>query len=63
MILQWHTDDIICLFLDTGATITTAINVLFEHGVKEENIIILTLFCTPEGEKKFKHFTLRFTEP
>jgi uracil phosphoribosyltransferase len=35
---------------DTGATVTTAINVLSEHGVKEENIIILTLFCTPEGE-------------
>ncbi|KAK3747264.1 hypothetical protein QZH41_009621 [Actinostola sp. cb2023] len=37
---------------ETGATVVTAIEVLFEHGVKEENIILLTLFCTPCGELK-----------
>ncbi|EDO44681.1 predicted protein [Nematostella vectensis] len=35
--------------LNTGATVIAALNVLIEHEVKEENIIILTVFATPEG--------------
>ena len=37
-------------FLDSGATIIEAVKVLFEHGVKEENIIFLNLFATPHGK-------------
>ena len=33
----------------TGNTMIKAIDVLQQHGVKEENIIVLNLFCTPQG--------------
>ena len=31
----------------------TAIRVLLEHGVKEENILLLNVFATPKGECSF----------
>lgn len=37
---------------DSGATVITAIRVLVEHGVKEENILLLNVFATPNGEYK-----------
>jgi len=37
--------------MSSGNTITKALDVLEEHGVKEENIIILNLFSTPKGLK------------
>ena len=33
----------------TGNTVVRAVNVLQEHGVLEENIIVLNLFSTPSG--------------
>ena len=35
---------------DSGATVITAVRVLLEHGVKEENILLLNVFATPKGE-------------
>lgn len=35
---------------DSGATVITAVKVLLEHGVKEENILLLNVFATPKGE-------------
>ncbi|XP_078375196.1 uracil phosphoribosyltransferase homolog isoform X2 [Oculina patagonica] len=35
--------------LNSGATVITAIRVLLEHGVKEENILLLNVFATPKG--------------
>jgi len=35
---------------DSGATVITAVRVLLEHGVKEENILPLNVFATPKGE-------------
>lgn len=35
--------------LSTGNTIVKAVEILKEHRVKEENIILLNLFCTPTG--------------
>ena len=41
----------ICLyFIDSGNTVTTAIDVLIDSGVEEENVIILTLFATYTGK-------------
>lgn len=37
--------------MSTGNTVIKAIDVLQQHGVKEENIIVLNLFCTPQGVK------------
>jgi uracil phosphoribosyltransferase len=37
------------VFADTGNTVVKAVNVLMEHEVSEENIILLNLFCTPQG--------------
>lgn len=39
------------MFAGTGNTVIQAVNVLQEHGVQEENIIVLNLFCTPAGKK------------
>lgn len=33
--------------MSTGNTVTQAINVLKDHGVKEDCIILSNLFCTP----------------
>lgn len=33
--------------MSTGNTVTQAVNVLKEHGVKEDCIILSNLFCTP----------------
>lgn len=33
--------------MSTGNTVSKAVNVLKEHGVKEECIILSNLFCTP----------------
>jgi uracil phosphoribosyltransferase len=35
----------------SGTTVNLAINVLKEHGVSLSNIILLTLFATPNGIK------------
>lgn len=37
--------------LSSGSTVLKAIEVLNDHNVPEENIILLTLFITPEGAK------------
>lgn len=39
------------LLTDSGVTVITAIRVLLEHGVKEENILLLNVFATPNGVK------------
>lgn len=33
--------------MSTGNTVTQAVKVLIEHGVKEDCIILSNLFCTP----------------
>ncbi|XP_068698272.1 uracil phosphoribosyltransferase homolog [Montipora capricornis] len=35
--------------LNSGATVTAAMRVLLDHGVKEENILLLNVFATPKG--------------
>nr|CAI5852042.1 unnamed protein product [Callosobruchus analis] len=35
--------------MSTGNTVSKAVNVLLEHGVKEECIILSNLFCTPQA--------------
>ncbi|KAF7287069.1 uracil phosphoribosyltransferase krishah isoform X1 [Rhynchophorus ferrugineus] len=35
--------------MSTGNTVSKAINVLKEHGVKEDSIILSNLFCTPQA--------------
>lgn len=35
--------------MSTGNTVSKAINVLKEHGVKEECVILSNLFCTPQA--------------
>lgn len=35
---------------DSGATVITAIKVLLDHGVTQENILLLNVFATPNGE-------------
>lgn len=40
------------LLTDSGATIITAIKVLLDHGVKQENILLLNVFATPNGVKQ-----------
>ncbi|XP_026461668.1 uracil phosphoribosyltransferase homolog [Ctenocephalides felis] len=37
--------------MSTGNTVTQAVNVLKEHGVNEECIILSNLFCTPAAAK------------
>ncbi|XP_065907443.1 uracil phosphoribosyltransferase homolog [Dysidea avara] len=37
--------------LETGGTVSKAINTLKEHGVRVEKIILVTLFATPQGIK------------
>ncbi|XP_005109681.1 uracil phosphoribosyltransferase homolog [Aplysia californica] len=36
----------------TGNTVVKAVRILAMHNVKQENIILLNLFCTPHGAKK-----------
>lgn len=36
-------------FADSGNTVIKAVQVLKDHHVKEENIILLNLFVTPQG--------------
>ncbi|EGC34634.1 uracil phosphoribosyltransferase [Dictyostelium purpureum] len=40
--------------LATGGTVTQAIEVLLERGVKEENIVFINLVAAPEGIKYFQ---------
>ncbi|XP_027044061.1 uracil phosphoribosyltransferase homolog isoform X1 [Pocillopora verrucosa] len=40
------------LLTDSGATVITAIKVLLDHGVKQENILLLNVFATPNGVKQ-----------
>ena len=43
--------DLLYLFsTETGKTVSTAISSLWEHGVRVEKIILVTLFATPQGE-------------
>lgn len=35
--------------MSTGNTVSKAVNVLKEHGVKEECIVLSNLFCTPQA--------------
>lgn len=35
--------------MSTGNTVSKAVTVLKEHGVKEECIIMSNLFCTPQA--------------
>lgn len=37
--------------MSTGNTVVQAVNVLKEHGVQEECIILSNLFCTPAAAK------------
>lgn len=37
--------------MSTGNTVIKAVSVLKDHGVKEENIFLLNLFCTPHGAR------------
>ena len=37
------------IFVDSGSTVSTAIDVLIDSGVEEKNIIVLTLFATYNG--------------
>jgi len=37
--------------MSTGNTMIKAVNVLKEHKVREENIIVLNLFCTPQAAR------------
>lgn len=52
--------------MSTGNTVIQAVNVLQEHGVQEENIIVLNLFCTPAGVnsviKSFPHMKILTSE-
>lgn len=38
-------------FLGSGNTVIKAVNVLQEHAVEEENIILLNLFSTPSAAR------------
>mgnify|MGYP001796157535 FL=1 len=44
--------DTVCLDCVTGSgnTVIKAIEVLQEHGVSVENVLLVSLFCTPYGE-------------
>lgn len=46
----------------TGNTVVKAVNALREAWVLEENIYIITLFITPEGQSPFSHCTLFLQE-
>ncbi|XP_015792927.1 uracil phosphoribosyltransferase homolog isoform X2 [Tetranychus urticae] len=52
--------------MSTGNTVIKAVNVLKEHNVKESNIILLNLFCTPSAvsvvTKAFPSMTVHTTE-
>lgn len=37
--------------MSTGNTVVQAVNVLKEHGVQEDCIILSNLFCTPAAAK------------
>ncbi|KAL3197740.1 hypothetical protein MRX96_044755 [Rhipicephalus microplus] len=37
--------------MSTGNTVNKAVEVLKDHGVQEENIFLLNLFCTPHAAK------------
>lgn len=43
--------------MSTGNTIIKAVQILKEHRVKEENVILLNLFCTPTGNFKINLLT------
>ena len=41
-------------FIASGLTVILAIKVLKDHGVSENNIILLCLFATPSGKSELK---------
>ncbi|XP_029843341.2 uracil phosphoribosyltransferase homolog [Ixodes scapularis] len=41
--------------MSTGNTVIKSVRVLKEHGVQEENIFLLNLFCTPHGARLVMH--------
>lgn len=56
-----HSRKILLMYpiMSTGNTIMKALEVLKSHGVVEENVIVLNLFCTPQGVKSvIKKFPL-----
>ncbi|KAL5010557.1 hypothetical protein ScPMuIL_012862 [Solemya velum] len=40
--------------MSTGNTVSKAVNVLRDHKVKEDNIILLNLFCTPQAAQTIR---------
>ena len=42
-------------YAGTGNTVIKAVEVMQKHGVKEESITLLTLFCTPSGKTHAWH--------
>ena len=46
-----HQLHLLTLPLETGATVSTALSVLKEHGVKEEKVYLVTLYATPKAVK------------
>jgi len=52
--------------MSTGNTIIKAITVLKDHGVSENNIFLLNLFCTPQAAniivKEFPNLTVLTSE-
>ena len=40
------------LIAESGATVCRALEVLKEHGARENNIFLVTLFATPRGTKR-----------
>ena len=51
---------------ETGATVLTALKVLKDHGVHEANVVLVSLFCTPQGAHtiltRFPNVTLLTSE-
>ena len=41
--------------MSSGNTVIKAVNVLREHCVREDNIILANLFCTPHAVKSVLH--------
>lgn len=44
----------LCLFSASGGNVTLGVDTLLEDGVDEQNIYILTLFCTPKGNASYE---------
>ncbi|KAH8020975.1 hypothetical protein HPB51_011031 [Rhipicephalus microplus] len=51
--LDVHSRKVLLMYpiMSTGNTVNKAVEVLKDHGVQEENIFLLNLFCTPHAAK------------